>query len=106
MNGNVREFLRSSDCDIPERISLVSPLNRVRLMFSENLLVIDQIQDVIEGVTYLHTRQPPICHGDLKSVGLFKLLLTSPVLSGLDPVKYSGQLILPCSDYRLWIGPN
>lgn len=27
-----------------------------------------QIQDVASGVEYLHTHQPPICHGDLKSV--------------------------------------
>ncbi|KIO19343.1 hypothetical protein M407DRAFT_37718, partial [Tulasnella calospora MUT 4182] len=43
-NGNVREFLQSGEWDIPERISL--------------------IQDVVKGVEYLHTRQPPICHGD------------------------------------------
>lgn len=27
-----------------------------------------QIQDTFEGLKYLHTRRPPICHGDLKSV--------------------------------------
>lgn len=45
--GNVREFLQLGEWDIPERISL--------------------IQGVINGVNYLHTRQPPICHGDLKA---------------------------------------
>ncbi|KAG8926537.1 hypothetical protein FRC01_008718 [Tulasnella sp. 417] len=49
-NGNVREFLQSGEWDIPERISL--------------------IQDVVAGVEYLHTRQPPICHGDLKSLNI------------------------------------
>ncbi|KIO32087.1 hypothetical protein M407DRAFT_47593, partial [Tulasnella calospora MUT 4182] len=49
-NGNVREFLQPGDWDIPERISL--------------------IQDVVAGVEYLHTRQPPICHGDLKSLNI------------------------------------
>ncbi|KIO15594.1 hypothetical protein M407DRAFT_86941 [Tulasnella calospora MUT 4182] len=49
-NGNVQQFLATKACDIPERISL--------------------IKDVTDGVEYLHTRQPPICHGDLKSVTL------------------------------------
>ncbi|KIO21252.1 hypothetical protein M407DRAFT_48602, partial [Tulasnella calospora MUT 4182] len=49
-NGNVREFLQSGEWDIPERISL--------------------IHDVIKGVEYLHTREPPICHGDLKSLNI------------------------------------
>ncbi|KAG9042623.1 hypothetical protein FS837_010617 [Tulasnella sp. UAMH 9824] len=50
VNGNVREFLQSGEWDIPERISL--------------------IQDVVKGVEYLHTREPPICHGDLKSLNI------------------------------------
>ncbi|KIO19031.1 hypothetical protein M407DRAFT_31315, partial [Tulasnella calospora MUT 4182] len=49
-NGNVQEFLARKACDIPERISL--------------------IKDVTDGVEYLHTRQPPICHGDLKSLNI------------------------------------
>ncbi|KIO31801.1 hypothetical protein M407DRAFT_19310 [Tulasnella calospora MUT 4182] len=48
-NGNINEFLRARKCEIPERISL--------------------IKDTFEGIQYLHTRQPPICHGALKSVG-------------------------------------
>ncbi|KAG9022591.1 hypothetical protein FS837_006282, partial [Tulasnella sp. UAMH 9824] len=49
-NGNVREFLASGKWEIPERISL--------------------IQDMFQGLQYLHTRQPPICHGDLKSLNI------------------------------------
>ncbi|KIO25962.1 hypothetical protein M407DRAFT_24712 [Tulasnella calospora MUT 4182] len=49
-NGNVREFLQSGEWDIPERISL--------------------IQDVVNGVEYLHSREPPVCHGDLKSLNI------------------------------------
>ncbi|KIO21139.1 hypothetical protein M407DRAFT_29243, partial [Tulasnella calospora MUT 4182] len=49
-NGNVCEFLASGKWEVPERISL--------------------IQDTFEGLQYLHTRQPPICHGDLKSLNI------------------------------------
>ncbi|KAG9021354.1 hypothetical protein FS837_007327 [Tulasnella sp. UAMH 9824] len=49
-NGNVREFLASGKWEIPERISL--------------------IKDMFTGLLYLHTRQPPICHGDLKSLNI------------------------------------
>ncbi|KIO29227.1 hypothetical protein M407DRAFT_21623 [Tulasnella calospora MUT 4182] len=49
-NGNIREFLRSGAWEIPERVSL--------------------IQDVARGLEYLHSRQPPICHGDLKSLSI------------------------------------
>ncbi|KIO26848.1 hypothetical protein M407DRAFT_74011, partial [Tulasnella calospora MUT 4182] len=47
-NGNVSEFLQGGYWEIPERVSL--------------------IKDTFDGIKYLHTRQPPICHGDLKSV--------------------------------------
>ncbi|KAG9035991.1 hypothetical protein FS837_001771 [Tulasnella sp. UAMH 9824] len=49
-NGNVSEFLATGEWEIPERISL--------------------IQDTFAGIEYLHTRQPPICHGDLKSLNI------------------------------------
>ncbi|KAG8914813.1 hypothetical protein FRC01_003902 [Tulasnella sp. 417] len=49
-NGNVREFLQSGQWDLPERISL--------------------IQGTARGLEYLHSRQPPICHGDLKSLNI------------------------------------
>ncbi|KIO29550.1 hypothetical protein M407DRAFT_227302, partial [Tulasnella calospora MUT 4182] len=29
-----------------------------------------QIKDTFEGLTYLHSRKPPICHGDLKSLNI------------------------------------
>ncbi|KAG9029733.1 hypothetical protein FS837_003482, partial [Tulasnella sp. UAMH 9824] len=63
-NGNVRDFLQSGEWDIPERISL--------------------IRDTARGLEYLHNRDPPICHGDLKSVsppvGLFNFVLTSAMI--------------------------
>ncbi|KIO26354.1 hypothetical protein M407DRAFT_24322 [Tulasnella calospora MUT 4182] len=49
-NGNVREFLASGKWEIPERISL--------------------IKDMFRGLQYLHTREPPIRHGDLKSLNI------------------------------------
>ncbi|KAG8992500.1 hypothetical protein FRB90_000994, partial [Tulasnella sp. 427] len=49
-NGNLREFVRSANWELPERISL--------------------IDDVARGVAYLHGREPPICHGDLKSLNV------------------------------------
>ncbi|KAG9039005.1 hypothetical protein FS837_001147 [Tulasnella sp. UAMH 9824] len=49
-NGSLRDFIASADWEIPERISLIS--------------------DVTDGVKYLHSRQPPIRHGDLKSINI------------------------------------
>ncbi|KIO17619.1 hypothetical protein M407DRAFT_32694, partial [Tulasnella calospora MUT 4182] len=49
-NGNVSEFLATGDWEIPERVSL--------------------IKDTFEGIKYLHSSQPPICHGDLKSFNI------------------------------------
>ncbi|KIO18389.1 hypothetical protein M407DRAFT_31962 [Tulasnella calospora MUT 4182] len=49
-NGNLREFIRSAKWELPERVSL--------------------IDDVAEGLSYLHGRDPPICHGDLKSLNI------------------------------------
>ncbi|KIO24085.1 hypothetical protein M407DRAFT_213420 [Tulasnella calospora MUT 4182] len=49
-NGDLRDFLASRDWEIPERIWL--------------------IDNVVEGVEYLHDQKPPICHGDLKSLNI------------------------------------
>ncbi|KAG9021737.1 hypothetical protein FS837_007017, partial [Tulasnella sp. UAMH 9824] len=49
-NGNLREFVRSANWELPERVSLIS--------------------DVAAGLGYLHRRNPPICHGDLKSLNI------------------------------------
>ncbi|KIO23797.1 hypothetical protein M407DRAFT_26789 [Tulasnella calospora MUT 4182] len=49
-NGNIREFLQSGEWDLPERLSL--------------------IQDTAKGLEYLHSHEPPICHGDLKSLNV------------------------------------
>ncbi|KAG8921276.1 hypothetical protein FRC01_000326 [Tulasnella sp. 417] len=49
-HGNLRDFLASGEWEIPERISLIN--------------------DVTLGLEYLHSRDPPICHGDLKSLNI------------------------------------
>ncbi|KIO25795.1 hypothetical protein M407DRAFT_24852 [Tulasnella calospora MUT 4182] len=49
-NGNLRDFVASVDWEIPETISL--------------------IEDVTQGLAYLHSRKPPICHGDLKALNV------------------------------------
>ncbi|KIO26028.1 hypothetical protein M407DRAFT_49644, partial [Tulasnella calospora MUT 4182] len=49
-NGNLREFVASAAWEFPERLSL--------------------IHDVAKGIDYLHSRVPPICHGDLKSLNV------------------------------------
>ncbi|KIO19000.1 hypothetical protein M407DRAFT_61371, partial [Tulasnella calospora MUT 4182] len=47
-NGNVREFLANA----------------------KPTAYICQIQDMFGGLGYLHTREPPIRHGDLKSLNI------------------------------------
>ncbi|KIO17037.1 hypothetical protein M407DRAFT_27306 [Tulasnella calospora MUT 4182] len=49
-HGNLKHFAAARDWEIPERISLIN--------------------DVAAGVEYLHSRTPPICHGDLKSINI------------------------------------
>lgn len=49
-NGNLREFVRSENWELPERVCLIN--------------------DVASGIRYLHERNPPICHGDLKSLNI------------------------------------
>ncbi|KIO32424.1 hypothetical protein M407DRAFT_66802 [Tulasnella calospora MUT 4182] len=48
-NGNLREFVASADWDS---------------------LTAFKIYDVVSGIKYLHDREPPICHGDLKSLNV------------------------------------
>ncbi|KIO33146.1 hypothetical protein M407DRAFT_18008 [Tulasnella calospora MUT 4182] len=52
-NGSLRDFVASKEWEIPERLALIT-----------------QIYDVAEGLWYLHSQEPPICHGDLKSANV------------------------------------
>ncbi|KAG8896326.1 hypothetical protein FRC01_011876 [Tulasnella sp. 417] len=60
-NGNLREFIHSQDWVIPERLSL--------------------IYDVACGLKYLHSRDPPICHGDLKSLNVLVTIASRAVIT-------------------------
>ncbi|KIO20488.1 hypothetical protein M407DRAFT_29895 [Tulasnella calospora MUT 4182] len=48
--GNLRDYLASGEWEVPERISLIN--------------------DVTLGLEYLHSREPPVYHGDLKSLNI------------------------------------
>ncbi|KIO26319.1 hypothetical protein M407DRAFT_24405 [Tulasnella calospora MUT 4182] len=60
-NGNLQEFIASANWEFPERIAL--------------------IYDVANGIEYLHNREPPICHGDLKSLNVLVNSVNKAVLT-------------------------
>ncbi|KIO23995.1 hypothetical protein M407DRAFT_26605 [Tulasnella calospora MUT 4182] len=66
-NGNVSEFLAKGDWEIPERVSL--------------------IKDTFEGIRYLHTRQPPLCHGNLKSFNILVNSSNRAVITGFGSAR-------------------
>ncbi|KAG9049697.1 hypothetical protein FS837_009461 [Tulasnella sp. UAMH 9824] len=49
-HGNINQFLKTGNWEIPERVAL--------------------IEDVARGLSFLHAQNPPICHGDLKSLNI------------------------------------
>ncbi|KAG8951566.1 hypothetical protein FRC04_005852 [Tulasnella sp. 424] len=70
-NGNMRDFVLSRELEIPHRLSLVSGIMENGPTTSPDTVNgLQQIKDVMSGIEYLHTRQPPICHGDLKSLNI------------------------------------
>ncbi|KAG8983500.1 hypothetical protein FRB90_005946, partial [Tulasnella sp. 427] len=46
-HGNITEFIRQHQLEVPEKLSLV--------------------YDSINGLAFLHSLDPPVCHGDIKS---------------------------------------
>ncbi|KIO24151.1 hypothetical protein M407DRAFT_26426 [Tulasnella calospora MUT 4182] len=66
-HGNLKDFVALRDWEIPERISL--------------------IRDVARGVEYLHNRNPPICHGDLKSINILVTSECSAVITDLGSAR-------------------
>ncbi|KIO26400.1 hypothetical protein M407DRAFT_74553, partial [Tulasnella calospora MUT 4182] len=76
-NGNVRDFLAFGDCEI---------------------------QDVMAGVEYLHTRKPPICHSDLKSLNI---LVNSSYRAVITDFGSARQLTLTGPAWSLrWAAPE
>ncbi|KAG8903845.1 hypothetical protein FRB99_002660 [Tulasnella sp. 403] len=49
-NGNIYTYLEDKRPDAAERVQLA--------------------QDTLKGLEYLHTREPPICHGDIKALNV------------------------------------
>ncbi|KIO18785.1 hypothetical protein M407DRAFT_47893, partial [Tulasnella calospora MUT 4182] len=49
-NGNVSEFVKTHDLEVPEKLSL--------------------IYDTIDALTFLHQRDHPVCHGDIKAANV------------------------------------
>ncbi|KAG9017052.1 hypothetical protein FRB90_001990 [Tulasnella sp. 427] len=71
-NGNLRAFLQAAAWDIPERI-----------------------QEVAHGLEYLHTRDPPICHCDLKSLNVLVTSRHSAVITDFGSAR---MLRVPSSE--------
>ncbi|KAG8899497.1 hypothetical protein FRC01_010492, partial [Tulasnella sp. 417] len=70
-NGNVSEFLATGDWEIPERVSL--------------------IQDTFAGLECLHTRQPPICHGDMKSLNILVSASCRAIITDFGSARAMGE---------------
>ncbi|KIO16533.1 hypothetical protein M407DRAFT_46771, partial [Tulasnella calospora MUT 4182] len=49
-NGNVGEFVKTHNLEVPEKLSLV--------------------YDTIDALAFLHQLEPPVCHGDIKSANV------------------------------------
>ncbi|KIO23964.1 hypothetical protein M407DRAFT_77464, partial [Tulasnella calospora MUT 4182] len=74
-----------------------------------------QIKDIFEGVKYLHTRRPPICHGDLKSFNIlvspsYRAVITDFGSAPLPPINVGAvgnQLTLTGPAWSLrWAAPE
>ncbi|KAG8905225.1 hypothetical protein FRB99_000445 [Tulasnella sp. 403] len=96
--GNIHSFLRSRN-----------PASTKRLQF---------IKDTSKGLAYLHTLQPPVCHGDLKSLNVlvneqesavlcdFGLAAAMEEVSGLSTSKGFTGSIRWCSPELLFDHPR
>ncbi|KIO31392.1 hypothetical protein M407DRAFT_67991 [Tulasnella calospora MUT 4182] len=90
-NGTLKDFVAAADWEIPERISLIN--------------------DVAGGVEYLHTRTPPIFHGDLKSINILVNSKCRAILTdfGSAPTfcPSTNTITLTCNQYTLrWAAPE
>ncbi|KIO25869.1 hypothetical protein M407DRAFT_75139, partial [Tulasnella calospora MUT 4182] len=76
-NGNIREFIRAHNLEVPWKLSLV--------------------HDTIDALTFLHQLNPPVCHGDIKSANVlisanFKAVLCDFGLARLHESSGLGRL--------------
>ncbi|KAG8893956.1 hypothetical protein FRC01_013249, partial [Tulasnella sp. 417] len=74
-NGNLREFVRSADWELPARVSL--------------------IDDVVKGLNYLHGRNPPICHGDMKSLNILVNSRLRAIITDFGSARPAGPVTQP-----------
>ncbi|KIO18370.1 hypothetical protein M407DRAFT_225855, partial [Tulasnella calospora MUT 4182] len=74
-----------------------------------------QIDDVARGVEYLHSRKPPICHGDLKSVSCSTSVIAHVPNLNLSPEDQhitthcpsTNTITLTCKHYTVrWAAPE
>lgn len=69
-HGNVSQYIARVGPEVGTRIEFVgcplvpSVFHRLSSSYGS------QVKDTAAGLEYLHTCDPPICHGDLKAVGL------------------------------------
>ncbi|KIO19005.1 hypothetical protein M407DRAFT_54037, partial [Tulasnella calospora MUT 4182] len=84
-NGNVRDFLASGKWEIPERVSL--------------------IQDMFEGLKYLHTHEPPICHGDLKSLNILVSSSCRAIITDFGSARLVSITIVATTNQLTLTGP-
>ncbi|KIO27382.1 hypothetical protein M407DRAFT_23433 [Tulasnella calospora MUT 4182] len=70
-HGNLRDFLASGEWEIPERISLIN--------------------DVTLGLEYIHQQEPPIYHGDLKSLNILVNSGCSALITDFGSARHLGK---------------
>lgn len=66
--GNVSEFIRGHSLEVPEKLSLVSRVWPWSVYCWVSPTKLYQIYDTIDALVFLHQLNPPVCHGDVKSV--------------------------------------
>lgn len=66
-NGNVSEFIKGRELEVPEKLALVSVYRTFGKLSCSNLALY-QAYDTIDALAFLHQLDPPVCHGDIKSV--------------------------------------
>ncbi|KIO29631.1 hypothetical protein M407DRAFT_21220 [Tulasnella calospora MUT 4182] len=82
-NGNLREFVRSANWELPERVSLIN--------------------DVAKGLSYLHGKKPPICHGDLKSLNVLVNSACRAIITDFGSARHVNSMSRTAVESGTWI---